>query len=382
MLTEASDPADGWELYDGQKRKLLDDALVSADEDTVDRVRRAVLAGDRLSLGSRFRSFILDHVGPNYYRFEAVDALRPVRATELPRALRDAYALRSRNVHALEVLQPELWAVSDRSETLRTGARTLLTLEGLNRLSRHVVRAFVDRAPRDFDASFDYEDQLPGLVRLPLSPQHWIGNAAGFNRSTARLYLDAFVGQLAVASAAKEPPTLTNLDPVLAAVESLAPAEGRVTERLPMIAIYVLWHSLLDPAHHRPGAQTFLDRFSADLDEPTVVGFVVCVLTRHPIEWETEALDALVRQRQEDLTTGKGQPLPPRVDAALLLCLAGRLSADGHSDEALTLLAQAVEMLPGERSVLQMETAAQVGGLSAVDLLDFVAGVESDPPTE
>jgi hypothetical protein len=80
------------------------------------------------------------HVGPSFYRAEAADAVRPIRAVDLLRALDIAYQFRSRNVHTLQTLDPELWQATMRAETLPYEGVTALSLQGLNRLSRHVVR--------------------------------------------------------------------------------------------------------------------------------------------------------------------------------------------------------------------------------------------------
>ena len=143
-----------WESFDAHKRQLIDTACEGLTNEQIARVRTAVLEIEQLSLRRKFQAFTLDHVDRSYYRAEAVGASRPISAASLPRALDFAYKVRSRNVHALKQLEPEMWVMSDRAETIEFEGRTRLRLEGLNRLCRHVIRQFVYRAPTDLDRLF------------------------------------------------------------------------------------------------------------------------------------------------------------------------------------------------------------------------------------
>jgi hypothetical protein len=70
-------------------------------------------------------------------------------------------------VHSLEDLLPEKWALGDRAETVnprRVGL--MLSIEGLNRLARQVIREFVAHAPTDQIDEFDYRTALPNFLRV------------------------------------------------------------------------------------------------------------------------------------------------------------------------------------------------------------------------
>lgn len=196
QLVTSPDNTRNWETYDGRKRKIIDAAVADLRFEQAAKVRDAILATDQLSLARRFRAFTIDNIDPSFYRLEAESAQRPIRAHDLPNALDVAYRFRSRNVHALEVLAPELWAVSDRADTIKFEGRPLFSLEGLNRLSRHVIKVFVERSPTDLDPDFNYREHLPGVVRMELAPQYWIGNADGFHPRAASALLKGFLDLL------------------------------------------------------------------------------------------------------------------------------------------------------------------------------------------
>lgn len=365
-----------WDTYDGTRRKIIDSAVDRAGLNTeqATAVRDAVLEIDQLSLRRRFIDFTLDHVGPTYYRAEAVEAVRPIRANDLPNALDVAYRLRSRNVHVLEALAPELWAITDRADTLRWEGRPALSLEGLNRLCRHVIRAFVDRAPTDIDTTFNYRDHLPGIVRMQVAPQYWIWQADGFSQVRAPQVLEGFIELLLGTMADPEHSHVVDLTAVLEKIEDALPGIAKPDDRRAMVGIYVLWHALLGPDHHRPRAAEFIERFDQDLDDPSVVGFAVRLLTTHPIEWTLDQLTELVEQRRKDLRRGRGQPLPGRVDAALLLTTALELWDAGRVSDAVALVSEAVDAVPGNAELIAIEEAATRCERPAIDLFAFVVG--------
>lgn len=85
-----------WDSYDSKRRMIFDAAVDNAclDPKQADILREAVLEIDQLALRRRFTDFTIAHIEPQYYRREAADAVRPIRAGDLPNALDVAYSLR------------------------------------------------------------------------------------------------------------------------------------------------------------------------------------------------------------------------------------------------------------------------------------------------
>lgn len=369
-------PADflDWDRYDSKKRTILDAALSELDSATAESVRDAILRADQLALGRRFKTFVLDHIEPAFFRAESEGVLRPIRAHDLAHALEVAYRLRSRNVHELRDLEPELWVIADRADTLRWESRSVLSLEGLNRLCRHVIREFIRRSPTGRDETFDFRSHLPGIVRMQWAPQYWVGQADGYTTSSAPSYLLGFV-ELLCPLLLNEGLTLeANLTQVLERVEELLLAEKKESARRPMLALYVLWQHVMAEDLRRPDAAKLIDRFEADLDGPSVESFTVRILLDGPIEWTVDEVETLVRGRRADLERGRGQELPPRLDAALLLFFARSLSEAGRLPEAREYLAAAVESLPGNETLIQLEESVTDEGFPAFELRRLALG--------
>lgn len=167
-----------WQRLDSRKRKILDPALSALDDDTATPIREAILEAERAGIRSRYSEFVLTHVRPSFYREEATTVTAPVRAAALPRLVSAAYTARSKNLHELRHLDPRAWPLVGDAEVLDpVSGDPMLTHRGLDRLARHVVRTFVDRAPTGRDEDFRWREHLPNLVHARLAPEYYLGHA-------------------------------------------------------------------------------------------------------------------------------------------------------------------------------------------------------------
>ena len=60
--------APNWDEYPEETRLKVDRALEGADGDLAEKVRSALLEVEHKSLGRRYRSFVLEHLTPSYFR--------------------------------------------------------------------------------------------------------------------------------------------------------------------------------------------------------------------------------------------------------------------------------------------------------------------------
>jgi len=227
------------------------------DKADAERVRTAALEAERAGLAARFQSFVMGHLTDPFFRSEAAGVLLPLRASELPIALTEAYKVRSGNVHVLAQLPREAWLFTDGFDTVRpVGGRVMLTLAGLNRLSRHVVRRYIERADTVDIQPFDYRSALPNVVQMQIASEYWVWNADGLNHDTAERYFIGVVELwLNILGGHRE--GWVDLRDVLAKIEAITPGlDDR--KRVPLLATYAMWHSNTDASLHRPKYTRFL----------------------------------------------------------------------------------------------------------------------------
>ncbi len=268
-------------------------------------------------------------------------------------------------------------AISDGSDTARHEGQTVLSLQGLNRLARHVVREFVARAPTSIDTEFRYQDALPGVVRVEFAPQYWIGRpGSALHDASARFggFLEMVVPLIRRDDGAEG----TDLRSVLAEMQRLVPGEASADKRRPAVALHLLWNRLVPAEMRTPDHDRFLSRFLRDLDPPSIEGFAAGVLLGYEPPWSTAEVVELADRRASELRRRSPRPMPARFDAALHLWLARQLWADSRRAEAVEAVSRAVETVPGSEGLIEFEAAVIAGMPPHADLRAFVLG--EDPP--
>ncbi|MFD0937159.1 hypothetical protein ACFQ12_18500, partial [Methylobacterium trifolii] len=303
-----------------------------------------------------------------------VAAIRPITATDLPNALRQAYTIRSRNVHALEGISRELWFIGDRSDTAYLDSGTVLTPEGLARLSRHVIRRFVERQPTDFDTTFNYRSALPGIVSVRLASRYWIGNSSGFNPDTAGDYFSGLLDCFIEVLSGRDNAGLVDMSAVLESIEGTALSISKRKDRLPMAGIMQLWNAVAPAKYRRPLKQKLAAKFEADLAEPSIVSFAVARILGHELTWSTEQLEKLANERYKDRIAKSSIKIPARIDAALHIMLSNRLLAVNDKQRCLQQLGYAIETVPGTVDLIKFEELIKAGQNSVLHLDRFVFG--------
>jgi hypothetical protein len=266
----------------------------------------------------------------------------------------------------------------------------VLSLEGLNRLCRHVIRRYIDRAPTEHDATFDYRQTLPGIVRVQWAPQYWISRAEGLRTENGPGLLNGFLEVMLPVLRGDEDVVPVDMGGVLERIETLLPGEASPAKRAPLVALYALWHRLLAVDFHRPDPNAVLARFGADLDHPSIAAFAARLILTGEVPWSTDELFSFAGARTQQLRRGKGHPLPAVLDAALELCLARRLWQDGRTVDAKAAVGRAVETVPGDERLIAFEeraradtvTAAGVGTLNVRAFLLESSGTENGPDAD
>jgi hypothetical protein len=369
-------PGFPWRDFDGRKRKIIDAALKGLDETDADRIREAVIEADRAGAIRRFLAFVFANVTPAYYREDAVGTRLPPRALELRRALKIAYEIRSRNVHSLVDLPDEVVALSEGADTVRpAGHELMLTLEGLSRLARHVIRIYVERAPTGTE-EFDWRSAIPGRLMMQLAPEYWLWQGAGFYVDTAERYFVGLVEHLLpirYQRASGVPDMREVLERIEVSISGLQP--GRAREA--MLGTYWLWHRVMVPDVHRPNSEAVVHQSEDELAGPSVVSFAVRLIAGPDPSWDAEQWSALASARAQDRLQRDHLKLPPAFDAALQATAAEHLYRARDVAGGIGAAARAVEELPGDERLTSWERSINAGQIADLDIQVLVFG---EPP--
>lgn len=90
-----------WLDYDQSVRAKID-GILGVVPDTRDAVRSALLESAHLKLGERYRHFVEEHLGDDFFVERTRGRRGAIRRSQISRALKNAYRLRSEYVHKLQ----------------------------------------------------------------------------------------------------------------------------------------------------------------------------------------------------------------------------------------------------------------------------------------
>ncbi len=359
-----------WEDLDSKKRIIFDQALVGADSELRGNVQSAILKVEHVGLGRRYREFALAHLPSSFYREEAAGRAGPARARDLPLALSRAYAFRSRLVHHLEDLPLLLVHAPVGIDIVEVDGEPALTLSGLARVARRVIMRFVELSPKLDREDFDYRADLPGVFSAPAAPRFWIWRAENYHHCNSPRFLSGFLSELESVLLGKEK-GLTDIRDVLVEIERQVPALSPARRR-PMVALYFLYHNYLTEERHQPSAEKFLEKHVSLFDAPSLESLICHTALSQPTGWEPDTQEAMRKAYLKQRYHRNGLKLGPILEAAMTLESAEAYRLTGDIQRALSLLSEAVENLPGNAMLLELEqkwTAGEAGSLRWLDIL-------------
>ena len=343
-----------WEDYPEDKRGKVDDALREAGQRTATRVRKALLEIEHLAVRRRFCDFALDHIAPSFFREEALGLAGPVGRAELSGALQRAYDLRSRHIHALKELPALFTTGFHRGETITINRETMLTLQGITRLTRHVITQFIAREPKTGTEVYNYKSERSGIVTVTLAPQYWVGRVDNLTVKSGRNRFEGFLSQVGARVTGQPDTPLTDLGDVLRWAERQWQNMSLV-QRRPFLALYVVYNRLFLSNAPMEALTTVTQTHQRELRDQSAETMMSHLLLGTVPEWPIEehqaVHDAYLRAQ------GKRSCLrvPKNLTAGLSLALADRYRVAGDPDRAKTLITTAVENYPDHPPLCQLE---------------------------
>jgi len=342
-----------WEDYPEDKRRKVDEALSDADEETATRVREALLEIEHLSARRRFCDFALDHVESSFFREEASGLEGPVGRAELGEAVQRAYDLRSRHIHDLKGLPALFTTGFHGGETITVNGETMLSLQGITRLARHVITQYITRQPKTETEEYDYRPERWGIVTVQLASQHWVGRVDNLTEDSGRKRLEGFLSQLGACLSGHDDP-LTDLRDVLGWAEQRLQNMNR-SQRRPFLALYVVYNLLVlyDAAMDRLTSVT--QTHWRELNDQSAETMISYLLLGAVPEWTIEEHQAVHDAYLQALGRRNCLKMPKNLTAGLSLALAERYRAGGDPDRAKSLITIAVENYPGHQPLRHLE---------------------------
>ncbi|WP_210455893.1 hypothetical protein [Vibrio crassostreae] len=342
-----------WQDYDEKKRKAIDLALAEASEGTSNSVREALIKSEFSSIARRFNNFSRKHVTPSFYRDEAIGVINPVSKLDLPKALSNAYKARSGYVHNLQKLPTLLVNSIPHSDTCRIHNSTWLTIQGLSRLTRHVITNFVYSQSTVERETYDYHQERIGIVQYPLAPQYWI-NSMGFYEGSGSRKLEGFLSQLANSALSRGNTKLTDIREMLASVEKQY-HDFKNKDKMPYAALYMLFNGVVSDAEKMKNSERFIQSVERKFLRPSPEALILNLLSCKIPDWTLEQHYECLHQYLKTRDNKNCFRVPPLYESGIILDLAERYRLAGNTDVPLELISLAVENYPDSENLRHFE---------------------------
>lgn len=278
------DFAGRWEDYAPEIRNKLESCFSKIDPTLSNEIRQILLSSSNFRLQQRFINFVTDHVSDSFFIDEAIDIRNALRKSELKRALRNAYTMRSQYTHQLRPIQEQLKIPQiARGDVFYWGNEPYLTFGGLTRLAYHVINNFIWKQEYLKSEEYDWRRDLPGTVMMEMAPQYWIWKHEGFVPSEATKRFSGFLSHIQEVILSEG--SLVDLRKLLEKYESLVPS-AKKEDKIPMLAMYYLYNLYIVEKAKRPNYEDFIKQYEDEFNECCIEMMIVYLLSKKRWPWD------------------------------------------------------------------------------------------------
>lgn len=330
-----------WKDYDDTVRGTLDTILAGVTDDVAASIRKTLLSASHQKLSARFVGFVEQHIRDEFFATPRPGVARQLRRSDLRRAMKNAYRLRSGYVHRLAKIREQLHEpqLAD-GDVFRWEREPYVTFNGLLRVVFEVLHQFVKLSPQVEKESFDWRRDLPGIMRMQVAPQYWIWKHEGIESLPAEMrsgHITSVLGGLMdhlIEVFAKPSGALTDMTKLLTAYERLIP-QASMPDRIKMVVTYALWNSVLAENVAMPGwADLVFKKYKKEIETCCVETLAAAMLLRG--DFGDEAFEACrdVYERYVSERYSKVRiELPHKLEVRMQCELANLALAAGNIDE-------------------------------------------------
>ncbi|NQT36410.1 MAG: hypothetical protein HQ581_02915 [Planctomycetes bacterium] len=374
---DAFDPT--WQDYDDQVRSKLDPLLADIDSAKACEIRSALLNSGSLRLQKRFVDFIANHVDDTFYVDEAESRQSAVTPSELRRALKNSYNLRSSYVHMLKPLPDYLRMLQLPDEDLFPwDNEPYLTFSGLIRIAHHAIRQFIERGEYVQTESYDWRAEVPGTITLKMAPQYWIGNTSGVQPEGAASRLSGFLSMFQGWLTHEKP--VGNLCELMLAYERLLP-HAKKEYKPAMVGLYFLFGALPLPENPSRHYQDVIERHRDILDERRMETLIVRLLVEDSLPWPVEECAAVLEEFNQTRFRKHSVTIPKLLELGLIVHTANAFLSAGNLQE-YDRWARVAHLEAAGAKEVQEHIRQHISGKTAFDPVWIVTGGRLDSTSQ
>lgn len=311
-----------WQDYDQRLKKELEAHFASLDNEKVQGIKDTLIKSAHLKLQQNFIDFICKNISDSFFEEESFAVTSALKKSELKRALRNAYILRSGYVHELRTIlkQLKLPAIAA-GDVFRWQGDPYLTFSGLIRVFRHVIKNFIWSRETVESEKVNWRNELPGVYWFEPAPQYWVWQHENFHTTHATSKFSGFLSQLAGAIIQKEP--LSDLKLLLERYATLFP-NAKKKDKVSMYCMYLLYSISVSEEHRPVNHEKFITDYE-DLSEiPCIETMVTYLYLGQEWPWEFDVCRKIYEEYNISRFSSSSLKLPSTFEIGIL-CRLGNL---------------------------------------------------------
>ncbi len=317
-----------WSDYEDRVRKKVDNLLSTVDGAVSDEFRAALLESAHLKLMKRFLSFVETHTEDSFFTCEAEGIHAAIRRTEFRRSLKNAYTMRSGYVHELKPIVSQLRIPTiSQQDAFRWYHEPYLTLSGLVRLTSHVLKNFIERGESVASEEVNWRDQLPGVIKMRMSPEYWIHQAVSFSPETASDRYSGFLEHFTAKLRAKEP--IVDMSAVMEKIEQVVD-EANERQKTVMLCLYWVYNCCLQKELRRPNWEQFLKGHELLLDKCCIETVSARLALGEDLEWSFDDCSKCFDEYDESRFCRSVTHMPHALEIVMMATVANKALAEGR----------------------------------------------------
>ncbi|WP_411735387.1 hypothetical protein [Paenibacillus sp. M2] len=338
-----------WDDYDQNIRLKLDVLLTSVgNEELSEEIRNILVKSANLKSQARFINFILQNTNDSFFQSEASESKYAIKKLDLKVALGNTYGQRSSFVHALKSMKKEAKMPTVTSgEVFLEDSNPFLTYRGLMRLTLHVLTNVVNAQPLLEKEEYNWHDELPGVVKMNLSPQYWLGKTTNFKPEHATKKLEGFVIAFTSMLQNKEKVLKFDLRPLLELYENLLP-NSKEFDKLNMYALYVFYHELVAEDLKLPNYLATIDKYKDLLAKCSIEAMLLELFFEDLSgNWDANTRELTFKQYKKLSYKIKKISLPNSIEVTIILAIANEFLKENNEYKFKELINVALNQLSG-----------------------------------
>lgn len=320
-----------WDDYHDEVRSELDNVLTNVSSEIAEGVRKILLRNSNLRATRRFIRFVTSHIDKEFFIKEAPVGYTAIKRSELERALKNAYLMRSKFAHQLQPIQDQLrYPNFIKGDVFRISGEPFLSIAGLARISHHVLTNFVRRSEKVEKERILWRNELPGIIRMEMAPEYWIWKHEGLKPEHATSKLSGFLSQLETALISKKP--LTDIRKLLEKYVELLPTAKSIY-KIQMIVTYVLYNAFVKEDRRCIDYNSNFNKFQKEFDSCMVETMLTRLLMGEEWPWSSHECEEAWEKYVNNKYIKSSISIPPLMNIALIVEIGQQCLREGKRDK-------------------------------------------------